>query len=613
MSIRLYSLIASFFIVSSLFGQKYDAEVLKYNTLIVADPFAVKTTVEVELLVNNHQGESYGIVMIPYAKSDQVSDISARIEDNSGKIVSVLKKSDILDRNEVDDALYTDYLLKAFYLNYGSYPYKLIYSYTVSERNYYSIAGWSPVLDDEIPTRKASLTLTVPKGFEYKLHYHRIDSFNVDSSGKNTVLKWNSSYLKPIKDEIYSRPESELPHILILPAKFKAKYEGSWSSWIDFGNWICDLNEGRSVLTEQEQAKVTAMISGITDKKEIVKILYYYLQDNTRYINVRIGLGGLQPYPAEYVCKNKYGDCKALSMYMKALLDFVGIKSYYTLINASDPPLDFYFDFPSSQFNHVIVTVPLDNDTIWLENTNKHIPCGYLGSSTCNRPAFLIDRNNSKLVMTPSFNPQSVLNQEKQVYNLNLTGPSDLSLTSVSRGESFEILNAYNGEASDEQFDEFIRKNMWFDNYEVKEWHIIKAGRDQSKIELRANLSINKILNPLGSDYFFSLSSAGIPSFTNPTNRTLPVVIAIPIYNIDTLVYNLPAGYTLKNQSEPLEISSPYGNYKLKITADSGSVKVIREFELHACNLNLEKYPEFYKFIETIKKADKTKIVIKHL
>lgn len=613
MSIRLYSLIASFFIVSSLFGQKYDAEVLKYNTLIEADPFAVKTTVEVELLVNNHQGESYGIVMIPYAKSDQVSDISARIEDNSGEIVSVLKKSEILDRNEVDDVLYTDYLLKAFYLNYGSYPYKLIYSYTVSERNYYSIAGWSPVLDDEIPTRKASLTLTVPKDFEYKLHNHRVDSFNVDSSGKNIVLKWNSSYLKPIKDEIFSRPESEFPHILILPEKFKTKYEGSWSSWIDFGNWVCDLNEGRSILTAQEQAKVTAMISGITDKKEIIRILYYYLQDNTRYINVRIGLGGFQPYPAEYVCKNKYGDCKALSMYMKALLEFAGIKSYYTLINASDPPLDFYFDFPSSQFNHVIVTVPLDNDTIWLENTNKHIPCGYLGSSTCNRPAFLIDRNNSKLVMTPSFTSQSVLNQEKQIYNLKLNGSSDLTLTSAFRGESFEILNAYNGEASDKQFDEFIRKNMWFDNYEVKEWHINKAGRDQSKIELKAKLSINKILNPLGSDYFFSLSSAGIPAFTNPSNRTLPVVIANPVHHIDTLVYNLPEGYTLKNQYEPVEISSPYGSYKLKITADARSITAIREVELYACNLNLDRYPEFYKFIETTRKADKAKIVIKPL
>lgn len=614
MSIRLYSLCTLFLIISSLAsGQKYDAEVLKFNESYEVDQMSVRKTVNIELQVNNHQGEEYGLVRISYSKNDQVSDISARIEDMFGRVVGVLKKSDILDRNEVDDALYSDHLLKAFYLNYGSYPYKLIYSYSVTERNYYAIAGWSPVLDDEIPTRQASLTVTMPKGFAYKMHRHRVDSFNVDSSGKVTVLTCHSSYPKPVKNEIFSRPQSEFPHVLILPAYFKTKFEGSWNTWIDFGNWISDLNEGRAILTDEEKAKVTAMISGITDKTEIIRVLYHYLQDNTRYINVRIGLGGLQPYPAEYVCKNKYGDCKALSNYMKALLDFAGIKSYYMLINASDPPLDFYHDFPSSQFNHVIVAVPLENDTIWLENTNKHIACGYLGSSTSNRPAFMIDRNNSKLVMTPAFDSFSVLNEDKQVYDVKLNGPSELTLSSTFRGESFELLNAYNGQASDDQFDKFIRKSMWFDNYDVKEWAINKAGRDECKIKLTAKLSLNKLLNPLGSDYFFSINQAGIPSFTNPANRTLPVVIPSPLHNLDTLVYNLPSGFTLKNQNEPVEITSTYGTYKLKITGEVDKVTAVREFELYAGTVTMDNYPDFYKFIETLKKADKAKIVIKPL
>ncbi len=44
------------------------------------------------------------------------------------------------------------------------------------------------------------------------------------------------------------------------------------------------------------------------------------------------GIGGWKPMLVEDVRKKGYGDCKALTNYMRTLLQAAGIKSYYCII-----------------------------------------------------------------------------------------------------------------------------------------------------------------------------------------------------------------------------------------------------------------------------------------
>lgn len=615
MTLKLLSLsvLTFLFLPINLFSQNFDAEVLRYDKVCEVTPGKLVTTNHITIQINNRFGDNYAEISLPYSKISKLSDIDAYIEDMTGKRIRDLKKSDITDKSAISNiSLYEDDFTKDFELKHNVYPYKVIYTYKETSKTFLEIADWSPAVYRLIPTRSAHLKVTLPKNYEYnKLESNLTEHCHIDSSATNINLEWKGSYENIIKTEIFSQNKNFLPKVIVVPLHFEYGVEGSTKSWEDYGLWQNNLMKGLDILPDTEKAKIKSLIEGIKDKREIVKILYHYMQDQTRYINVSIGIGGLKPYPASYVAENKYGDCKALTNYMKTLLSVAGIESFYTKINAGDQPQSIIKNFVCEQFNHIILGVPINKDTIWLENTDKTNPFGYIGTFTQNREALLVNNNHSKLVHIPALKKEDNQDNKKITFDLAIKGSSKVSLNITYRGEDFETFNSVHTGLNDEEKNNYIREYMPFENYEVINWDLKKLNRDTSNIELNATLNLNKLLSPLGGEYYFSLYPCRLPRFTIPANRTLPVELPYPICSTDSLIYNLPAGFDLKSVFDPVTLNTKYGNYSMTSKVSPGKICFIKKFELYSGSYTNEQYPEFYSFIQSVKDIDKKKIIIK--
>jgi hypothetical protein len=600
-----------FLFVSSLYAQEPNASVQNYSVECSVEKGRLTQTTSVVIKINNREGNGYAEIEIPYSKLEPVSNLSAWIEKPDHTKVRDLKRSEIIDKSAISDiSLYEDQYKKCFNLNYNEYPYLICYTYTSVSKNFLSIADWSPVLYNDIPTLTARLKVTIPKDLAVScITQDAIRQKNDTTPANNIVMRWTSDYTQQIRHEIFSDPEAAYPYVRIQPARFNYGTEGSTADWIAYGNWQYKLLEGLNELPAVEKNTIDDLIRNKTDKREIVKTLYRYLQDHTRYINVSIGIGGFKPYPAAYVAENKYGDCKALTNYMMAMLSYTGIKSYYTIIYARNQPKTFLTDYIGPQFNHVVLTIPLGKDTIWLDNTEKNIPFAYCGTFIQNRPALLIDKDKSHLIRIPALGTEDCRNIKKLDFAIYNDRSAVVNARLTFRGENFSLFDHLSSDFSENSKDNIIKDYMPFRNYEVQAWDLNRPYRDSATIELSSRLLLYDFTKTLGQDLYTSIYPSTLPSFTPPASRTLPVNIPYPLCSADTLIYHFPENYSLKYMIEPVEVKSTAGTYQLTSKTTDHALIIVRRLDINAGEYALSKYPVLYDFIQKVKATENKAVV----
>jgi hypothetical protein len=393
--------------------------------------------------------------------------------------------------------------------------------------------------------------------------------------------------------------KDSIPSVLVIPLNFNYIKPGSFDSWKSMGEWELAIDKGLDDLTPGEMSNIDQITKGINDPRKIVSLLYHYMQDNTRYIFVNIDLGGFQPYPASYVCNNRFGDCKALSNYMKTMLAYKGIKSYKLDVLAGNIVEKIYTDFPSQQFNHVMLAVPFPNDTIWLECTSNYKPVNYLGNFTQNRPVLWIEPNNSRIVKTPALKMEEVTTNAS--YHFSTTDNDQKTKLEASfklRGNLFESVMATIKNNNEKEKRDYFNRFLSFKNYQTEQYNIITTDRDSNFITFETNGLCNSPFQAVGEYTKIELPSMDIPNFEKVKDRELQVRIYRPLAQVDTICFSFDTSSCELTSDKQVLIESSYGKLRMDISVEGNQLKAIRKYEIPIQDIPLDQYKNFYGFIE---------------
>ncbi len=566
------------------------------------------------ITILNESGNHYGEIELYYDKTRPLSEIVIAIYDSEGSLIDRVKPNEIKDYSASGNSLFTDGRIRYYKPIQKNYPYTIVYSYTQIYNSYINLRGWYPYPGYRCAVEKSRFYVTSKEdNFRYKTYNLEIEPI-INKQNDGASYSWELNQLSAIKKEPHSPSFYQtVPKVICAPNDFQMdKIDGQMSSWSEFGNWRYTLNNGRDELDLESQEKIKNLVKDCKTIFEKVKTIYEYLQNKTRYISIQVGIGGWQAFPAQDVEDKSYGDCKALSNYMKALLKVVDIPSYYTIVNAGSNANPTDTSFVHNFSNHAILMVPLKKDSIWLECTSKTQACGFLGSFTDDREVLCMTENGGKLVHTPRYKMSD--NAQDRTANVTILpdGNAKAKVQTKYHGIQYENIEFLYDISLEEQKKK-LYKNIDLPDFKIKEVKIacIKTRIPESELDL--TLDIRNYASKSGDRLFIPLNLLNRSSYIpkKVKERRTSILGRREYCDIDSIHFSLPEGFKIENLPGKKIIASDFGNYSCEVIQNEQGISYIRKVEFFKFNYPADRYEDFRNYRKAIVRADKAKLVLK--
>lgn len=430
-----------FIFVRESFSQnedQYYSTIEKNDQIIINDDFSVEYILHEKLTVLKSEGWGQAVRRIYTNPTNRLISFEAIVTHPvSGKTIKKFKLKDLTERTYLDDVnIFTDSKIKTFEPSGIAAPFVIEFKIVKKSEYNFFIEDWYPSLHFKQKVKHANLKINYPTeiGLRYKME-HLIADEKIEDIPSGKSITWSFEDL-PILDP----DEEEVAKIVLVPDQFKlGENQARMDSWENLGRFIYQLNEGKDQLPEDFKIQVHRMVEGIDDEFEKMAVLYKYVQENYRYVAISLGIGGWEPRNAEEVIKTKYGECKALTTLMKAMLQEVGIASQYTLVYAGSDYTKLNEEFPQNTFNHAFLRVPIQDEVYWLETTSRTLPPGFSGNFTKDRQVLVVNADGGVLEKTPDFSDFK-FNSYHGEYHVDLNSMGDGIITGTARFDGFLAL-----------------------------------------------------------------------------------------------------------------------------------------------------------------------------
>jgi hypothetical protein len=578
---------------------------------------AVSQTTSI-ITILDENGENHTTLTLFYDKKfNKNTKVEATIYDSKGEKIKKLKQSDIVSFNTSSSDEVGDSFVKYSRLTHSQYPYTIAYTYEYTTTNMMFYPVWEAIANNQEGTavEKASLKISMPKGIVLRYKEQNMPTKMVFSNENDMdVYNWKVENLKAIEKEPNSPPLSKtMPMVYTAPSEFMVEdYHGSLNTWQDFGKFNSALSQNRDVLPPEIVQKVEALVKDEPNREKKIQKIYEFLQANTRYMSIQLGIGGWQPFKAEEVAKKGYGDCKALANYTYAMLKKLGIPSYYTLVYAGKNSPDIQADFPSSHFNHAFLCVPNQKDTLWLECTSQTNSFGYLGTFTSDRHVLLVTENGGKLVKTPTYQVFDNQQVTKALVALGENNNASAEVEVLYTGIQQEMPSALINQLGQDEQKKWILEHLSLSGVELNTFSLTEHKAKIPSVKQAMKLSLRNITTQSGTRIFLTPNlmnqSKNIP-LANP-NRKSDFVQTTNYMDTDTITFQIPKNHTTEFMPEPVKIQSKFGNYSSATSLNGDKIVYTRQLTIKKGQYPPSQYAEWVDFKKKIVKADKSQVVL---
>lgn len=432
------------------------------------------------------------------------------------------------------------------------------------------------------PAKEKIIRVRVPDWLQLDIREFNFAGYKVikqKTQEKNeTIYSFRLQNVEAMKNEWRAPGAAYLwPHLVFVVKSFNndGKTEKGFGDVGDLYSWYNFLYKKSVNKPDDLKSKVTELTKGKQNDVDKVKSIFYWVQDNIRYIAFEEGLAGFIPATAQEVYKAKYGDCKGMANLVTEMLKLAGLEAYMTWIGTRHIPYD--YTLPSLAVdNHCISTVIIGGKEYFLDGTEKYIPFGDYawriqgkevligkGDKYDVKKVPLLDKERNKIFTQTSF----------QLKDNLLRGHVKVTLTGEQRTQFHQYYHDLPGDKKQkmiQRFLEFGNRNLTATNVKTSDLMnreipvVIEGDIDLSNYVITEDKEIY-----VGIDFFPEDLRGYIPD----ENRQQDFELSSSYVAQDETELILPAGYTfasipgsINEKAEDYEVQGVYTQKDNKVT-----------------------------------------------
>ncbi len=584
--------------------------------------FKVSTTNSTECMYMNSKAGIYSETSVEHSVLEKITKLSASSYIPSAGGYKEIKVKDFKINDKISNTVFYDgYKSTSFLLPSLQAGAKSLVTYT-KEMTEPRLLG-SYFFQNYVPALKTTFSVTVPASIEINWKLFNItDSayqFTKTISKNRTTYTWQATNIKKYKTEENAPSfKCTLPHINIWIKSYTLNDEiiPLLSNENGLYRWYYDLTKNVNKEESPELKKVVDSLTvGLKDELEKVKRVYYWVQDNIKYIAVEDGMGGFIPRSGKTVFDRRFGDCKDMASIITKMLYYANIKSYLTWIGTRSIPYKYAENPTPLVDNHMIATYKNGNDYYFLDATGRGTPYNMPTSFIQGKEALLgIDSLRYEIVVVPivpatknqfSDSVQIILEKNNIIgksINKN-AGYFNYTLSSKLAGNKRDvktILKDYLNKSNNKFVIDSAIVSGIFDREKpviVEYYFNIENYAQKNQDELYINLHLDK-------DYInTTIEPDRTLNFEREYTSTFSYYVHFPI----------PKGYTVEYL--PPARNGHYGknNFNISYETSSQSVVLKKSIQINELTMTKESFKPWNEMIKELKKAYSEVLILKKI
>ena len=366
-----------------------------------------------------------------------------------------------------NDLFYNDARVKRTVVNFPVQGYS--YNYEL-EKKYEDVKYFTALyFNDEFPVIKKQIIVTVPEWLnielkEFNFEGAKVEKSQTKDSKNNTVYTYTLTDIAAVYKEEDAPGRSYIyPHILLIAKSYtlKGKEVTLFSSSADLYKWYKSLVDTMKDDTTVMKSKVTELTANAKTDEEKIKNIYYWVQDNIRYIAFEDGIAGFKPDESNHVFENRYGDCKGMANLIKQMLKLAGFDARLTWIGTKHIAYD--YRTPSLAVdNHMICTLFFKGKRYFLDGTEKFNSLGEYAERIQNKEVMIEDGDKfiiDKVPVATNEINKEVFKANLSIENEKLQGNCSKSYLGESRSSFLYIYNTFKSDKKEETLENYLSKN----------------------------------------------------------------------------------------------------------------------------------------------------------